>query len=510
MSKLTEEKAKLLGSLILFTQTFYKLRTGRDFEISAPVGRESHFITICRELHKVFNLEVNRLLINIPPGHGKSELMIHFVPWAMAHYPDSAFLYISYGIDLAVQHTYTIKQIMQMSYYQKLFDVEVKRDSSAKDNFQTKQGGAVRAYGSSGGVTGQNAGLPGLDRFSGAVIMDDMHKPEQVHSDTVREHVKRNYAETIEPRPRGPNVPIIFIGQRLHEDDLPNSFIKGEDGYEWKKVILRGLDDAGNALHPTVMPKDKLLIMKNNRPYVFFSQQQQDPIPAGGGLFKEEYFIEMFEEPKILSTFITCDTAETEHTYNDPTVFSFWGIYKIIDCNIDVGLYALHWLDCIEFWCEPADLEQRFNEFYMKCMQYPIKPMTAAIEKKNTGVTLISLLKRRPGLQILEIERPGGRGSLSKTDRFLNVQQYIASKRVTLPYKGNHNGLVINHCKKITANNTHAHDDIADTMEMAVKLALIDQTLIYHLNNNNDEETANTIMSKYLKVQQLRNNVYGY
>src|SRR5689334_19011002 len=145
MDSLMEERAKLLGSLLLFTQVFYKLRTNREFQLSDPVGRESHFITICRELTKVLRLETNRLLINVPPGHGKSELMIHFIAWAMAHYPDSQFLYISYSQELAAKHTHTIKQIMELAQYRKLFGVELRQDSSAKDDFKTIQGGAVKA-----------------------------------------------------------------------------------------------------------------------------------------------------------------------------------------------------------------------------------------------------------------------------------------------------------------------------------------------------------------------------
>ena len=54
MEKINELKAKLLGSFLLFTKTFYKLRTGRNFDISDPVGRESHHITLSRELTKLF------------------------------------------------------------------------------------------------------------------------------------------------------------------------------------------------------------------------------------------------------------------------------------------------------------------------------------------------------------------------------------------------------------------------------------------------------------------------
>lgn len=501
MNDLIEQKAKLFGSLLLFIQVFYKLRTNREFKISQPIGRESHQITICRELTKVFRLETNKLLINVPPGHGKSEILLHFVAWAMAHFPDSQFMYISYSHELASKHTYTIKQIMQLPLYKRLFGVEIKHDSSAKDNFKTIQGGSVKAFGSNGGITGQDSGLPDMDRFSGCTVMDDMHKPDEVHSDTIREKVKVNYAETIEPRPRGINVPTIFIGQRLHQDDLPASFINSEDGYDWRKVILQGLDAAGNALHPTVMPKEKLLILKEKRPYVFSAQQQQDPLPPGGGLFKPEWFIELDDEPTILATFITSDTAETDKTYNDPTVFSFWGIYKVMDYEVDVGLYALHWLDCVELWVEPKDLEEEFNNFYTCCMRYPVKPKAAAIEKKSTGVTLLSILKKRPGLQIIDIERTKASGS--KTTRFLEMQPYTSSQRITFSKHSKHKELCVNHMKNITANDTHRFDDICDTAYDAVKLGLIDQ-VIYFPTDTTAQEVTQALANKFKQRQNAK------
>ncbi len=216
-------KAKLQGSLIEFTRYFYPLLTGRKFIVSEPIGRESH---------ARLELPNHKLLINVSPGSGKSTLLAMWVAWTMAKYPDSRFLYISYSKVLAAKHTETIKRIMQLSTYSYLFDVRIRHDSKAREYFQTTNGGAVAAFGSGGAITGQDAGLPGLGRFTGAVIIDDAHKPDEVHSDTIRVSVIDNYRETIQQRARGINVPTIFLGQRLHEDDLAAYLIAGKDGYE--------------------------------------------------------------------------------------------------------------------------------------------------------------------------------------------------------------------------------------------------------------------------------------
>lgn len=502
MNDLLEQKARLLGSLFLFTQFFYKQYTGRDFTISQPLGRESHQIIICRELTKVFNLETKRLLINIPPGHAKSTFLKYFIAWAYAHYADCQFLYISYSHDLAAGHTYDIKKIMQLHVYKKLFGVEIAHDSSAKDDFKTTAGGSVKAFGSAGAITGRDGGLPYVNRFSGSVIMDDMHKPDEVHSDVIREKVHKNYVETIEPRARGPKVPSISIGQRLHEDDLSAKFIEEFDGHSWKKVILKAIDDAGNVLAPDLKTKEDLLIMQKKQPYKYSSQYQQDPMPAGGGLFRREWFPLFDEEPEMLATFITADTAETSKTYNDPTVFSFWGIYRIVIHGAETDLYGLHWIDCWEEWIEPKDLRQCFLDFWAMCMRHPVKPRKAAIEKKSTGTTLVSVLKDVQGLHVIEIERTAESGS--KTKRYLEIQEYISSKQVSLPTYGRHTEACLEHMRKITANETHRHDDRADTCYDAVKLGLIDKVIHFDIDLDNKSKQ---VASKILNAQRMQNNL---
>ncbi len=504
-----QEHAKLISDLqssfFLFVRTFYPILTGRHFIISQPQGRESHIVTVSRELVKCANLETLKLVINIPPGHGKSTLLAFWVAWCLAKQPDSRFLYISYSQTLAASHTDTIRRILMMREFKELFSVELRADSKAKDYFQTTSGGAVGAFGSSGAITGRDAGLPGLDRFSGALILDDPHKPDEVFSDTMREKVIQNYRDTIQQRARGINVPFIMIGQRLHEADLAAYLLAGEDGHEWRRVILKSIDDAGNALYPEAFPISMLRIRQERDIYVFASQHQQDPQPAGGAVFKKDWFITLDFEPTMISTFITADTAETDKSYNDATVFSFWGIYEIETMGRKTGEYALHWIDCQELRIEPKDLKDAFMDFYGDCLRYPLIPKTAFIEKKSTGVTLTSVLSDLRGLSVRGIER--SRASGSKTARFLTTQPYVAAKLISFTKDAKHVDMCITHMSKITANDSHRHDDIADTLCDAVKIALIDKTLIF--DTKQTTLIAATILQKQKSSLKARGNLYG-
>lgn len=466
-------KYRLLTDFLFFIKTFFPLVTGREFLISKPVNRESHFITITRELTLAAKLEILSILCNVPPGSGKSTICAMWVAWTMARWPNSQYLYVSYGKLLATKHTEFTRRIIQHPEYKRIFGVEIRHDSKAKDHFQTTQGGSVKAFGSSGAITGQDAGLPNCDHFTGAIILDDMHKPDEVHSDTIRQTVIDNYRETILQRPRGPNVPIIFIGQRLHEDDLPAYMLSGKDERTWKPIVLKGIDDNGNALYPEVNSLASLLDKQEKNPYVFASQYQQNPIPAGGALFKDHYFLKLPEEPELICTFITADTAETAKSYNDASVFSFWGLYYVKETSRTSNRLALHWLDCVELRVEAKDLKDEFMSFYGDCMTHKNQPLFAAIEKKSTGVTLISVLSDMRGLEIREVKRTKISGS--KATRYLEMQPMLASKLVTFTEGARHANMCITHMMKITANDTHRWDDICDTCYDAVKIALIDK-----------------------------------
>jgi predicted phage terminase large subunit-like protein len=507
LESIADYKAELLGSFLFFIQEFFPLVTGRPWSMSQPVGRESHYITVCRELTKVARGEQLDTLINIHPGGGKSTILSMWVGWTLAEFQNSQYLYISYSKVLSTKHTEFIRRIISLPLYYQLFGIKIRSDSKAKDSFQTNTGGSIRAFGTQGAVTGQDAGLPNMERFSGAVIIDDAHKPDEVHSDTIRASVIQNYKETILQRPRGPRVPIIFIGQRLHEDDLPSYMLSGNDERTYKKVVLKSIDDAGNALHPEVMPLESLLEKKEKSPYVYSSQYQQDPIPEGGALYKADYFLKLDDEPKLLLTFITADTAESTKTHNDATVFSFWGYYEIEEFGRMTGEHALHWLDCLETRVEPKDLKETFIDFYALCMLHPIKPKLAAIEKKSTGVTLISTLEGMRGIEIRGVNRTKIDGS--KAVRYLEMQPYLASKQVTFTEGAKHSKSCIAHMIKITANDSHRWDDICDTVYDAVKIALIDKTLHAASVNDRPKNAAKLLMqdmrNKNIAIQKAHN-----
>lgn len=500
-------KVDLLASFLDFTKVFFKLRTGREFKISEPIGRESHHITIAKKLTDYLlgrNTHAH-LVINIPPRYGKTELLIHFVAWSLARFPDSNFLYISFSHTVAKKQTQTIREIIELPEYREIFGIRVKEGTSAKDNFELEQGGSVYAAGAEGTITSRGAGIKGVERFGGSIIVDDIHKPVEVTSDVMRQATNDWYYNTLQSRLNSKRTPILVIGQRVHEDDLPGNLLL-KDTYD--SIILPALDEVGNALDPSMHTAEDLRDMLDEKPYENSAQYQQSPQPAGGGLYSPDDFIILDEEPKIITTFITCDTAETDKTWNDKTVFSFWGIYEIEEFGEKMGIYGLHWLDCWEINIEPKDLESEFKQFAATCMRHPIKPQLAAIEKKSTGVTLLSILKATRGLQIVDIERTKVSGS--KTQRFIEMQPFIKKRLISFTFGAHHARFCIEHLRKITANNSHRFDDICDTLYDAVKIALIDKTIGLGVDKNAERESVilNAVAQHRNHINHLRKEAH--
>ena len=168
------------------------------------------------------------------------------------------------------------------------------------------------------------------------------------------------------------------------------------------------------------------------------------------------------------------------------------------------GEYGLHWIDCMEIRIEPKDLRDTFLDFWQDCMIHKKPPLMAAIEKKSTGVTLLSVIKEMRGIQVRDIER--NRASGSKTTRFLACQPHVAARKISFTEGARHVDMCIKHMTKITANDTHRHDDIADTLADAVKIALIDKTI--KLNTKQDHDLSVSIMRPQLERLQIESDLY--
>ena len=295
-------KTKCLKSLLFHTRYFFKHQYNRKFVIG------EHHEIICEALERVLKGELKRLIINIAPRYGKTELAVKaFISHGLALNPSAKFIHLSYADDLALDNSETVKDLIQTDYYQQLFpEVQIKKDAKAKNKWYTTLNGGVLARAAGGQVTGFGAGkvdeeedfdewIKGIEQtgtdlekktnFGGAIIIDDPVKPEDADSETFREKVNSRFDSTIRNRVNSRNTPIIVIMQRLHPRDLAGYLQREGEQDNWEVISMPCVKADGSALWPFKHTIAELLAMKLANEIVFERQFMQNPKPKAGLLF---------------------------------------------------------------------------------------------------------------------------------------------------------------------------------------------------------------------------------
>lgn len=173
---------------------------------------EAVSIVLQSALEKVESGKDARIILTVPPRHGKSELATKKFPsWVLGKHPDWPVAVASYSSDLAVDFGQGTRDIMQSAAYQRIFDARLRADAKAKGKWLTKQGGGYLATGVGGAFTGKG--------FKIGIIDDPFKNREEAESETIRNSRWDWYRSTFYTRQEG-NTAIIVIATRWHTDDL--------------------------------------------------------------------------------------------------------------------------------------------------------------------------------------------------------------------------------------------------------------------------------------------------
>lgn len=407
------EIADLRTDLLDFTRHMFRERKGADFKV-AP-----HHVAICHALERVVIGQTRRLIINIPPRSGKTELAVkNFLAWCMGNFPDSEFIHASYSKRLATTNTWEARAIMQHEAFADIFGSPAFRDdSNAKDEFRTEQGGIVYAAGSDGTITGYGAGKM-RDAFGGCILIDDPHKAGEGNSDTMRKNVIDWFSTTMESRKNSPDTPIVLIMQRLHEMDLSGWLLSGGNGERWDHLNIAARDVHGVSFWPDQFPDDMLNRLERSNSYVFAGQYMQRPAPIGGGILKDEWWQYYTIPPALEYRAVYADTAQKTGTQNDYSVIQLWGRSR-------AGQAVL--LDQIRGKWEAPELLVQARAFWAKHKPGPAPLRAFKVEDKVSGTGLIQTLKRE-GIPMLAIQR-----DRDKVTRAYDAAPMIESGNVLLP-----------------------------------------------------------------------------
>lgn len=247
---------------------------------------------LCDKLDAVERGEIKRLMVFMPPRHGKSELTSkRFPAWFLGRNPDKQIITASYGATLAQGFGRDVRNIVASPEFSALFpDIGVAADSSARDNWHTTKGGIYTAMGVGGGLTGKGAHV--------ALIDDPIKDRQDAESPVIREAAWDWYRSVLRTRLM-PGGAIVLVLTRWHPDDLAGRLLdemENGTGESWEVLSLPAIadraDDAlgrslGEALWPDVFPLSELKnIERSIGPREWSALYQQQPTPGEGVLIK--------------------------------------------------------------------------------------------------------------------------------------------------------------------------------------------------------------------------------
>jgi hypothetical protein len=296
---------------------------------------ERHHHYIAAALEKVARGEINRLEIELPPRHGKSELAVRqFVVWFVSRFPGKSIIVVTHTDTLAREHGRDCRDYWNGPGFAVTFghdrNARLRSDTQAADRLQTVAGGGAIFSGRGGLGAGVGADV---------MIFDDFFKNSaEAESQTVREEAWRTYISDCQSRLNNSAAPVIMIGSRRHEDDVQgrlfdstNQHYDAKEAARWTRIRLPALAEDNDALG---RKKDEALwpakfdfeFYQAKRTHVsdivrmdFQTQDQCNPTPAEGNYFKRKWLktYDAHELPKHLRIYASSDHAYRKGQKND-------------------------------------------------------------------------------------------------------------------------------------------------------------------------------------------------
>jgi len=260
----------------------------------------AYSVYIRQHLAKVTSGEIDRLMIFLHPRIGKSELMtVRYPVWRLERDPSLKIIIGAYNQTLANKFSRKARRIAAQR-------LALAEDRTAVDDWETSEGGGLRAVGVGGGITGQGGDL--------ILIDDPVKNREEANSQTYRERVWDWFTDDLYTRLE-PNAAIVMTMTRWHEDDLAGRILESEDANRWTVIRVPALAETqqerdeyheriglpvgegdpldrqpGEATCPERYDEAVLERIRGVLGSSFYALYQQRPTAPEGDMFKREWF----------------------------------------------------------------------------------------------------------------------------------------------------------------------------------------------------------------------------
>ncbi len=442
-----------------------------------PIKLNWHVEAVCDHLQAVSNQQIQNLVINIPPRHLKSSITSVFWPaWCWTKKPHLQWLFLAFEKDLVLRDSQQTRQLMQSSWYQQRWGNEFSftSDQNVKSYYRNDKGGTRLTASFEADPTGEGGDVIVVD--DPLAISDSANQPQI-------EKVNHTWDGVLATRLNDPATGCrVIIMQRLAENDLTGHVLK-EGGwvhlylpavYEPSRKCItflpRDLDSGGRPLegaqpffwdprtqegellHPDRFPQKEIDRLKKKGDWNFASQQQQRPVQAGGGIFKEAWWKYYDVMPHDID-FFNDSCQSWDCSFKDTKSSSF--VVCTVWARSGSNIYLVYRLRRKMEFPETLKAIRTVSDMF---------PWVGAkyIEDKANGIAVIQTLKDLVS-GIIPVTPEGG-----KEVRAHAISYLVEAGNVFLPNPIKHDWVENEYIPEFTAFPRGEHDDQVDSTTQAL------------------------------------------
>jgi predicted phage terminase large subunit-like protein len=291
---LKRRKAALESSLdLLDFARFMRPDPRRADDVSfSQYSVQKHHRAIAAALEQVELGLIPRLIINVPPRHGKSELSSRLFPaWFHGRHPEQSIILATYADKLSWDFGREVRELIEDPLYAQVFPHRELLSASV-DRIEGVKGGKLFFVGRGSAISGRGA--------IGLLIDDPIKDRVEADSVVTRKKLWEWYNQVAKTRLNDAVGWIVIIQTRWHEDDLvgrltdpTNPDYSPVEGKRWKIIDLPALAKDkdplgrkyGEALWPAKFPVPYLEGLREADPRGFQALYQGSPTPEKGNFF---------------------------------------------------------------------------------------------------------------------------------------------------------------------------------------------------------------------------------
>ena len=411
-----------------------------------------HHLKLAQIFEDIAKGAKKRVIVNIAPRHGKSELISYLAPaWFLGKYPEKKIIMSSHTADLAVNFGRRVRNLVGSENYRDIFpQIELQADSKSASRWGTNFNGEYFAIGVGGALAGRGADL---------FIIDDPHSEQEAK--TGRPDVFLPAWEWFQSGPLQRLMPggaIIVVMTRWSKLDLTGQIVSQmnrEEGVDkWEVIEFPAIKDNDEALWPEFWPVEELLAKKAALDVRYWNAQyMQNPTSEEGALIKREWwkFWDKEDPPSCDFIIMSLDAAQETNNRSDYNALTTWGVFY----NEETNNHAIILLNAIKRRMEYPDLKKMVLEEYKDW-----EPDAFMVEKKSNGSPLYQEF-RRMGLPCQEFTPGKGQDKIARvnavSDLFASGIVYAPDRRWAKE--------VIEECNDFPSG---ANDDLVDSTTLAL------------------------------------------